>query len=329
MHVLVVGAGSIGTRHIKNLQALGAQVTAVDNDRDRLAGVQGKYRDVFLSLDDALAHGPYDGAIVAVPTNLHIPTAVTLITAGINPFVEKPLGTIHDTGQILRLNPLMGHAWIMVGYSMRYSKPVETIYRLLSEYRIGDILHISASVGQYLPDWHPLDDYRLSYMVDHQRGGGALQDLSHEIDYVQMLCGRISTVSANIGTVDTLPMDADNLTDMMVMFENEIGGYIHMDVLSRDYHRTCRIIGDKGTISWDYSSGVVRLYDAAKHDWEAFDVQEGWNAQYLSEMQDYLVCLEKNIAPECGYRQALETMNVIWAAADSQRTGEWVKVRYA
>jgi predicted dehydrogenase len=216
--------------------------------------------------------------------------------------------------------------WIMVGYSMRYSKPIRTIADLLIEGAIGSPVYVAASVGQYLPDWHPGEDYRTTYMYDGNTGGGALLDLSHEVDYLQMLFGPIDSVVGNMCKFDTLPMKADNLTDLMVSFENEMVGYIHMDLLSRDYNRTCRIVGDKGTIGWDYSTGLVGVYKADTKSWTDIDVSEDRNDMYLAEMKEYLWCLENGIAPYCGYREGMQVMKVVYAAMDSEGSAGWEKV---
>src|SRR5205085_37613 len=85
-HVLIVGAGSIGERHLRCFLATErADVSFVevrDDLRNEIASRYPRARP-FASLDSALAANP-TAAVVATPAPLHIPQAATLVRRDIH-----------------------------------------------------------------------------------------------------------------------------------------------------------------------------------------------------------------------------------------------------
>ena len=93
MRVLVVGCGSIGKRHLRNMQEIGIEhLGAVDPRADRRQEVvdQLGLTHLYESVGDSMADG-YDAVVVGVPTALHLDVARTAIEAGAHVLVEKPL----------------------------------------------------------------------------------------------------------------------------------------------------------------------------------------------------------------------------------------------
>lgn len=92
MKILVVGCGSIGKRHIRNLGILGdVEILAADKEQARLDEVAVKYgAKVFGDLSLALKERP-EAVFICTPNNLHIEHALLAAQAGCDIFMEKPL----------------------------------------------------------------------------------------------------------------------------------------------------------------------------------------------------------------------------------------------
>ncbi|MBA7582435.1 hypothetical protein ES708_24363 [subsurface metagenome] len=69
-------------------------------------------------------------------------------------------------------------------------------------------------VGEYLPFWHPYEDYRKSYAAKKELGGGVLRTLSHEIDLVQYWFGEYEKIFAKISKISDLDIEVDDSTDI-------------------------------------------------------------------------------------------------------------------
>jgi len=181
--IAVIGCGSIGVRHLRNLMMMGQEnLIAVDTSAARLTDARAQVDNLrtYLSFERALEDNP-QAAIIATPPATHSTIAVPLITAGIPVLIEKPLAHTLFSGKTIQAAEYATDTLACVGYSMRFHPAVQLIRdELLQE--IGKPLYARAEVGQYLPDWHPGEDYRQWYMAHADQGGGALLDLSHEID---------------------------------------------------------------------------------------------------------------------------------------------------
>lgn len=268
-HILVVGGGSIGQRHIKNLLSLGAAVSLVEPVKDLLPveGMTAGHRNIEAALGmDSHDFDSYIGAIVAVPTHLHAECALPLLRLGLPVLIEKPLAHTVESAELLR--PYANQ--IRVGYSMRNSPPIECIKQHL--YEIGKVLHFQATVGQDLRQWHPNESYTSWYMSFRKQGGGAALDLSHELDYAQYLVAPVNEAVAFVGHVDkTLEITSDDLFNAMGWLGQATRFTVHTDLIDREYNRKVRILGERGTIDWDHVRGTVRVngseitYDADRN----------------------------------------------------------------
>lgn len=281
MRVLVVGAGSIGTRHQNNLNELGVETTTVDPKGSE-----------YPSIGDAVHYFHPDAAIVAVPTYLHMEVAVELARHNMPLFIEKPVS--HNMDELVTLQHNLGYLkqWAVVGYSMRFHPAIQIIKDLLPQ--IGTPLYARAEVGQYLPDWHPEEDYRNWYMAHEDQGGGALLDLSHEIDYMRWLFGDSIKPFGIVGnhTKETLEIDSDSIAEFMDFFGETLVS-IHMDLLDRSYNRRLRIVGSEGTISWDTNQIYIELH--ALEGVRNYGYDKDRNIQFKEEMKAFVESVQSGI----------------------------------
>ena len=120
MRLLVIGTGSIGMRHGRNLVALGQDVTAWDADPARLAGLAalpGVTRAA--SLEAGLAARP-DAVVVCTPPATHVALARHSVEAGARVFVEKPIAPVSDeVPELIDLARRHGRV-LIVGFNLRF-----------------------------------------------------------------------------------------------------------------------------------------------------------------------------------------------------------------
>ncbi|HDL20049.1 MAG TPA: Gfo/Idh/MocA family oxidoreductase, partial [Nitrospirae bacterium] len=188
MKALVIGCGSIGRRHISNLISSDRidRVIVFTRNRNCLKDIDGRGKvETAASLETVEA----DFAVIANDTDKHIETALWLAGMGIDIFIEKPLS--HNTDNIGLLEEQAKNKGISIslGYNLRFLGIMERIKKLLSTHALGKLYFAKIEVGQYLPDWREGTDYRNSYSVSADRGGGVALDLSHELDYMRYFFG--------------------------------------------------------------------------------------------------------------------------------------------
>lgn len=329
MRFLVIGCGSIGRRHIQNLRILGAQeIVAFDICRERADQV-GKELGVETveRLEDGWERRP-EVVVIATPPSLHVSLAKKAALEGSHLFIEKPLSNRWDGVdgllQVVRESNLV----TLVGCNMRFHPGLTTVKNLVNRRAIGTIVAARVEVGHYLPDWHPWEDYRNSYSARSDLGGGIILDAIHEIDYIRWLLGEVAEATCMAGKLSRLEIDTEDLAAILLRFESGAVGEVHLDYIQRAYSRTCQIIGEEGTIHWDYTAGQVRWYSARDQRWKVFSNPADWqpNQMYVDELKHFFGCVTGEEKPALDVFEAARVLQVALAAKESARHRRWVEL---
>jgi predicted dehydrogenase len=326
---LVIGCGSIGKRHIKNLQELGiTNILAFDLRPERRSEVSSSFGiETVEGLDAAWERRP-DVALITTPTSLHVPVALEAGLRHCHLFIEKPLSNdwagVAQLLNVIRENGLI----TLVGCNMRFHPGLMTVKKLLDRQTVGRIIAARVEFGQYLPDWHPAEDYRQSYSARRHLGGGVILDAIHEIDYIRWMLGEVAGATCVAGKMSRLEIETEDTAAILLGFESGALGEIHLDYVQRTYRRTCQIIGEGGTIHWDFSAGQVRWHLPNTEEPKVFDNPEGWNRDqmYMDEMKHYLRCLAGEEKPVLDAFEAARVLQIALAAKESAREQRWIEV---
>ena len=329
--VLVVGCGSIGMRHLTNLRALGVEeIIACDAQPARLADVKKRFKvETVEAVRQAWAHAP-QAALITAPTSLHVPLALEAAERGCHLFIEKPLSDRFDEALERLLAVVQERKLVtLVGCNLRFHPTLRAVKRLCEDEVVGRILSARVEFGQYLPDWHPQDDYRTGYSARRALGGGIILDAIHELDYIRWLLGDVVVVASVAGTLSRLDIDTEDVAAILLRFASGAIGEVHLDYVQRAYSRTCQLIGEEGTIRWDYAAGETRWYTAATRAWQVVSNPPRWepNDMYVDEMRHFLQCVAREEEPMVDVQEAACALEVARAAKTSSETGAAVACR--
>jgi predicted dehydrogenase len=302
MKCLVIGFGSIGSRHARVLHELGNNVSVVSQHGT------AEY-PCFDELTMALAKEQPDYVVIANRTHQHHDTLATLASAGFAGMVmvEKPL---FHTDMVL---PQHSFENVYVAYNLRFHPLLQRLKSLLQ----GEtIITAHAYVGQYLPDWRPGTDYRQNYSVRKLEGGGVLRDLSHELDYLNWLLGGWKQVVAIGGHFSHLAGDSDDAFGLLVAMEKCPLTMIHLNYLDRVLRREIVINTDTQTITLDLARGVLQVNQQVETCVVARD--DTYRAEHLAAMNGDVTSL-------CSISQGLAVQALIHGAEKSMIEQRWVK----
>jgi predicted dehydrogenase len=319
-HFLVIGCGSIGQRHIRNLRALGvADIGAYDSNAERLDRVTHEYGvSPCSSIEAGLASQP-DAVLVCTPPHLHTLVAQQAIDAGAHVLVEKPIAhTLDGLDDLLRTADDRRRI-LYVAYNLRFHVGLLKLKALLDSGAIGRPLVIRAEVGQYLPEWRPTQDYRAGYNVRSAMGGGIILDASHELDYVRWLCGEVEGVYCAAGHLSDLEMDTEDTAAITLRFSNSTIGQVHLDCIQRGYARNCKIIGSEGSLFWEFKEGVRHLLP--DKTWHTFPMTPDPNEMYLAEMRHFMSCVRGEEEPLVDGATGKRVLEIALAAKESAARG--------
>lgn len=259
MKILIAGLGSIGRRHFRNLLALGVQeLVLVRKNLSTLPEDELQGYPVEFEIEAAIQKHKPDGVVIANPTSQHLESALPAIRAGLPVLLEKPISDSLNQVDEVRQAILTNHAKVLVGFQFRYHPTIQKAREIIQLGGIGQILSAHAHWGEYLPNWHPWEQYQNSYAARKDLGGGVAVTLTHPIDYLRYLIGEIAEVHAFHGHVSSLLLqDVEDVVEIGLRFVNGAIGAAHMNYFQRPPSHHFEIIGSAGTLRWDNFEGTL------------------------------------------------------------------------
>jgi predicted dehydrogenase len=282
---------------------------------------------VEFDLQAALAHRP-QAVIIANPTSLHLDIAIPAAQAGCHLLIEKPISNslqrVDELAQAVR----QGGAQILVGFQFRFHPGLQRVAELLQDEAIGKPLSARASWGEYLPDWHPWEDYRQSYSARPDLGGGVILTLCHPLDYLLWLLGKVDSLSAMVGNTGDLDLAVEDTAEIALQFHNGALGSVHLDYNRRPASHHLEIVGTHGVIQWDNADGAVRVYRVSDQLWEVFPPPAGFerNDMFLDQMSHFLAVARAESQPVCSLQDGVRALELALLALESAQQGRTLQV---
>jgi len=326
MKFLIAGLGSIGRRHLRNLLALGEKdIILYRTHQSTLADDVLADFPVESDIQRALEHKP-DAVIISNPTALHMQVAIPCAQAGCAIFIEKPLAHQLDDLQPFEQEINKHKNIVFSAYQFRFNPGLRKMAELLGNQDAGRPLSFSCHWGEYLPDWHPWEDYRKSYAARGDMGGGVVLTLCHPLDYLRWLFGEVAALFSFTGRISDLEVDVDDFAHTLIQYSGGVNGGLHLDYYRRPKRHNLEITCTEGVLFWDHlTSGV--LLSRPDGSVQEYPPPAGFerNDMYLEEMRHFIGLLkgesETNL---CGYEDGKKALELAWAVIHSGRYGRKV-----
>ena len=315
--ILIVGFGSIGKRHLSVIQGFlpGAEKLVLKKSSpftEQIPGVSFTNNE-----EKAISYRP-EIAVIANPAPFHIEIATKLAKNGCHLLIEKPVTVVdYDVNPLLEEIRSKGVV-CQVGYNLRYFQSLRKFKNLIDEELIGKVYSIRCEVGQYLPSWRPETDYREGVSAQKFLGGGVLNELSHEIDYLQWIFGEINWVRGWSGKVSDLEIDVEDLASITMGLKHSSASdesivSLTLDFIRHDRTRHCTVIGSEGTLKWDGTDGSVALFKRGSSDWQnlySSSTDEVSKSYYL-QCKDFIDCIKHNTSPLVNLKVATQVVKIV------------------
>jgi predicted dehydrogenase len=325
-----VGLGSIGQRHLKNLRKLTDEPILAyrTNPKKNKDFIKRHGARVFSDFSKALAEKP-DAVFITNPTSRHLPYALRAAKQGCHLFIEKPIsGDLKGVDNLFKIIKKK-KTICQVAFQLRFHPNLRLIKKLIENKKIGKVLFARIEVGQYLPDWHPGEDYRVGYAAKRDLGGGVILTLIHELDYAYWLFGAIESVGAFADKISSLEIEAEDIAAIIAKTKTGVILEIHLDCIQRPMGRSCQIVGEKGKLEWDYLNSEVRLFSGRNGQPKIYRADNfEKNEMYEDELKYFLHCLKNKSKPRMKFKEIKEVMKFALAVKKSAKDGKIVKLKY-
>lgn len=293
----VIGLGSIGMRHAKNLVELGYQVYGYDPDRDKAEELMNYYADEQFppgtsdSMEEIVKMS--DAIVVANPTHLHQKTYMDIVVAGGDKpvFMEKPIAHVYDE---------MMRNIKMVGYNLRFHSCVQAAKEWLDNGSIGKPLW-----GNFVCSQHTA---KPDYMRD-----GVILNWSHEIDLALYFLG-----PATVATSSTrLTNGHDDMTDICLNHTSTgCRSTVHLDYVTKPEIRQSIVVGSEATIILDIINRQAWLRGKAGFVMDHFTGVDTFDDNYMDEMYAFVDRTNGKFALGCTASEAIEVLQICKAVKE-------------
>lgn len=344
MKILFCGLGGIGQRHLRNLKALlgdslevhayrvrGQATKLLDNMQVQAGADLEKDYGIVVhrELSDALAAGP-EAVFICNPNSLHVPIALECVRANVPIFMEKPLShSMKGVQELLRLVE-QKNLLFYVGYNFRFHPGLMRLKTLLQDGYFGHIIGVRAEIGEYLPNWHPYEDYRGMYAARADQGGGVILAQIHEMDLIYWFFGLPSTVLCYGGKLSHLEIDVEDTASSLMRYDGPLGEFpiiLHQDFIQRPPVRTFKVAGDRGGAEIDLIHTKMCIYDGIGQLKEESDFPGfSRNEMFLAQTRHFLDCVAGRSRPEVSLRDGSQSLRLALAAKQSLETGQTVSL---
>lgn len=324
--ILLIGLGSIGRRHLRLARELfpNAEIAVLRHKADPVIPEHADH--AFSSMGDALAFAP-DIAVIANPATFHVAAAMPLAQAGVHLLIEKPLSA--STEGVVELLDICRKtkARLATGYNLRFLPSLQRFKSMLDDKVIGPVWSVRCEIGQYLPSWRPETDYRQGVSAQRVLGGGALLELSHELDYLRWIFGEVAWVQASQTRQSDLEIDVEDSMHLIMGFLPKGHGHplvatANLDFIRHDTTRMCTAIGKFGSLRWNGIAGTVEVLVPGQLVWqEVYRHQAERDESYRAQWKNFALSVEQAVEPLVSGGDGLKVLRVIEAARQAAATG--------
>ncbi len=309
--VVVFGAGSIGERHIRNLWALGFKNIFVFRQRNLpFRDIADAKVTVIKTWEEVQQINPF-AAVITSPTSLHISQAQKCVELGIHVLIEKPLSSEIESLDQFENMVKKHHVFVYVGYMNRFHPLILKIKEIISQKTFGNLISIQSKWAEYLPDWHPWEDYRESYAARKELGGGVALTLSHDIDMALFLANdQIKKYAVVKNYKSNLELNVESGADFLMLFNNDITANIHLNFYEKVKERFLKLVFDEASIQFDFFTSTLTI---KKQEGETKEVLENFdrNDLFLSQTKYFFDKIESGFQIEESISQINDSRLII------------------
>ena len=218
----------------------------------------------------------------------------------------------------------------MVGYQLRFHPCLRALAETVKSGILGSLLGVRATVGEYLPNWHPYEDYRQMYAARADLGGGVVLSQIHEFDYLYSLFGVPSRVYALGGHWSELEINVEDTASILMecsFAKRPLPVQLHQDYLQSPPSRQCEVIGDRGRVVMDLHALTVGVFTRGSTTPEvrSFSGFER-NQLFIDQLKHFLDCLKSRRKPVVDLHDGSQSLRMALAAKKSIEAHEPIEL---
>jgi len=319
MDILVIGLGSMGKRRIRLLQQIdkSLRIVGVDTKETRREEARRLFHiETESSLNAAVKRGCNCAFVCTSPLS-HAVIIEKCLLQGVHVFTEINLVDDKYKSNIKLAKEKGVELFLSSTFLYR-----EEIARIRQEVRKAhSILSYIYHVGQYLPDWHPWENYT-EYFVGDTRTNGCRELMAIEFPWLLKTFGKFADIQIKKGKKTGMKTIYADSFLLLVEHETGIQGTIMVDVVSRKAVRNLEIYGEDLYLTWNGTADSLKKYNIQTKKEESICLYDSVNKQegyadfvvenaYKNEINAFLKILAGEQKAEYGFKEDQYVLSVI------------------
>ncbi|MGN0983436.1 MAG: Gfo/Idh/MocA family protein [Gemmiger sp.] len=324
MKLLIVGLGSMGKRRARLTRGIdpGIEIIGVDTAEGRRAEAQelGLVQTAVPSLAEALALSP-DAALVCTAPLTHAALIGELLDSGLPVFTE--LNLVADGYAENMAKAREKGLPLFLSSTMLYRRETQFIKEQVAAF--GKPVHYIYHIGQYLPDWHPWENYK-NFFVGNARTGGVREIFGIDLPWLLDAFGPVESIVVQKDTLSDLGLPYPDCVTLLLRHANGNQGVLAADVVSRKAVRSFECFGDGLHLFWEGNPKAlyqvcggekqfVDTYGSFEHDARYSDnIVE--NA-YVDELMNFFAVLQGEEQPRWSFEKDLQAIALMDRAEEA------------
>ena len=224
--------------------------------------------------------------------------------------------------------------------SIPLSPHAQKARELIQAGALGKVLTVHAHWGEYLPNWHPWEDYRQSYAARADLGGGVIVTLTHPLDYLRFIFGEVESLWSFNGHISPLELDVEDVAEIGLKFSSGAIGGVHLNYFQRPPVHRLEIVGTSwhitlGQCGWSFASfrrclppSVHILTSRLLLFLKSFSPPEGFerNQLFIAQTKHFIDVAHGEAQPICDLTDGVRALQMALAAYKSQKTEKSVRL---
>jgi predicted dehydrogenase len=249
----------MGRRRVRCLRQHGVDtIVGFDTRQDRRAQAAQEYGiEVRAALQGEDLPG-FDVVVISTPPDQHHTAIGWAIAAGTPCFVEASV--LREPLVALAARAQEKNVLVAPSCTLRFHSAIRDITEVVRSGRYGKACNFSYHCGQYLPDWHPWEKVS-DFYVSNPLTGGAREIVPFELTWMVDAFGWPRQVQGTRLRTTDVGAPIDDTYAALLQFDGFVGTLV-VDVVARQAVRKLTLNLERASLSWDWDSGVVRIYEA-------------------------------------------------------------------
>jgi|688.fasta_scaffold147709_2 predicted dehydrogenase len=326
MNFLIIGFGSVGSRHAQNLVEIGISCTVIEPNIYKL---QNAIKEGFIgykTLNEIDGNHNFDAVLVCSPPSFHIEQTIWALEKGKKVFLEKPIGLdLNECSRLLKYD----QSKIFVGYTYRWNPQFQKLKETIGNNLIGKPYYANFIIGMNLEDWHPWENYNDFFMSSKELGGGALLDESHFLELIIELFGLPEKISGMQSKISSLEIEVDDYVSAQFYYEKLLVD-VKLDIFKRPHESFIEVYGSVGSVSCDFVRKINILttsksYAISDSNLKRFKYER--NEIFKNMMSDFITFVHSETeTPRVSFSRGMEVMLIIDKIREASLKRNWVNI---